>query len=111
MRVGNLIRILLFAITSRIHYFMLLPMALRKDEAAFLERIKSLWRKAAIDTLAVIDNLRAHGFTPLSAHLNIESRSAVEILIVVPRKDFYSNAFDSVYDFSLRQEQKSKTSV
>jgi hypothetical protein len=102
----------LYTVNHVIHaYTTGLTEGLEKDEKLFLRQIKDNSTNAAKDTFQVIEYLKSIGISPISAHLRIESRYSVDVLITVSDLDFANESFSNVYPFANSLQEKSKTDL
>ena len=82
---------------------------MEQDEKLFQKQIKDNSKSAGEDTHKVIAHLKSVGINSISAHLRIESRYSIEVLITVSDSDFAKDLFSEIYSFVNALQEKSKT--
>lgn len=73
--------------------------AIELEQKAWFRQIRDNAGFAAMDTLKVIAFLKEIGISVLSAHLKIESRYSISVLITVSTSDYVKEVFTQVYNF------------
>lgn len=82
-----------------------------KDEKLFQKQIRDNSALAASDTFSVIEYLSKRGIKALSAHMRIDSRYSIGVLITVSSEDFAKDDFSTVYKYVNQLREKSKTDL
>ena len=73
--------------------------AITQNEKLLSNQIKANAITAAQDTLKVVEYLKQINIQALSAHLKIESKFALEVLITISDADYIKDEFSQVYIF------------
>lgn len=84
---------------------------LEKDEKLFQKQITANSIDAGRDTEEIISFLKSKGINAISAHLRIESRYSIDVLITVSNEDFVKDSFLDVYSFVCELQEKVKTDL
>jgi|SRR6185295_15661672 len=75
-------------------------------EEQLKEHIEQSKQRAASLTHTVIEKLQSSGFHPVSAHLRVVEPDEFDVLVTVPKQEFFADAFMQFYEFTGEIENK-----